>query len=269
MAAAAAHPVRSLRDLITALEAAITLTLVDPKRKSVHRLRTTTRRIEAQLEFLALLPDLPEHTRLAKKVRKLLRKLRRAAGRVRDLDVQRDLIQSKSHEAQKLRSLLKQQRGEAAESLLSTVHKHQSKVTRTLEALFKTLDPAESVTIPATHLGRLTLGWYADHAPDATQRDHRQLHDIRKAAKLARYIAESASSPSTRRLARAFESLQQSGGDWHDWLTLSHIAHRELGSASPLTRSFTDHCEKSLSKYQLHLKALPKSLAHSNSRNIA
>jgi CHAD domain-containing protein len=259
--AAETHPVLTLRNLVTDLEAAITLTLADPKRKPVHRLRTTTRRIEAQMELLALLPDLPEHAKPAKKARKLLRKLRRAAGLVRDLDVQHDLTQSKSQEARKLRSLFQQQRGEAAESLLSALHKHQSKLTRTLEALLKTLGPAESLTISATHLSQLTLGWYTNHVPPATQRDHRRLHDIRKAAKLARYIAESANSPATHRLARTFESLQQSGGDWHDWLTLSHIAHRELGSASPLTQSFTDRCEKSLSKYQSELKAHSKNLA--------
>jgi CHAD domain-containing protein len=258
-----------LRDLVTGLEAAITLTLADPKRKTVHRLRTTTRRIEAQLELFNILPDLPEYTKPAKKVGRLLRKIRRAAGRVRDLDVQRALTQSKSHEARKLRSLFQQQRGQAAESLLSALHKHQSKLTRALEALLKALDPAESLTIPATHLSQLTLGWYTDHVPLATQRDHRRLHDIRKAAKLARYIAESANSPATHRLARTFESLQQSGGDWHDWLTLSRIAHRELGSASPLTQSFTGRCEKALVKYQSHLKALPKSVAPSNPGNNA
>lgn len=263
MAVAAAHPVRTLRDLVTALETVMTLTLADPKRKPIHRLRTTTRRIEAQLELLALLPELPEHAKPAKKSRRLIRKLRRAAGRVRDLDVQRDLTRSKSQEARKLRSLLEQRRDEAAESLLSTVHKHQSKLTRTLEALLQALAPAESVAIPATSLGPLALGWYADHAPVATPQDHRQLHDIRKAAKLARYIAESASSPSTRRLARTFESLQQSGGDWHDWLTLSRIARRELGPGSPLTQSFTARCEKSLSQYQSELKAHSKNLARS------
>jgi CHAD domain-containing protein len=256
--AAAAHPVPTLRKLVTELEAAITLTLADPKRKSVHRLRTTTRRIEAQLELLALLPDLPEHARPAKKARRLLRKLRRAAGRVRDLDVQRALIQSRSHEALKLRALFKQQRGGAAESLLSTLHQYQSKLARALEELLKTLEPIESVTIPATHLVRLTLSWYADHASSATQRDHRQLHDVRKAAKLARYIAESANAPASIRLARSFESLQQAGGDWHDWLTLSRIARRELGPASTLAQSFAGRCERSLSKYLTQLKAFPK-----------
>ena len=268
MAVSVVYPVRTLRDLVTTLEAAIIVTLAGARRKTVHHLRTTTRRIEAQLELLALLPDLPEHAQPAQKAHKLLRKLRRAAGRVRDLDVQRDLTESKSREAHKLRDLFKRQRGEAAESLLEMLRKHQSRLTRVLETLLKTLSSSESYSMSATSVARLTLSWYADHAPPVTRQDHRQLHDIRKAAKLARYIAESADSVSTRRLALTFESLQQSGGDWHDWLTLSAIAHRELGASSPLARSFARHCEKSLAEYQSQLEALPENLAHSKPRNI-
>lgn len=266
--AAAAHPVRTLRELVTSLEASITLTLADPKPRPVHHLRTATRRIEAQFELLALLPDLPKHAKSAKKARKLLRKLRRAAGHVRDLDVQRDLVESKSGEAGQLRSLFKQQREQAAENLLDTIHKHQGKLTRTLEDLLEALAPAESLTIPAADLAALALDWYARHAPaTADQQDHRQLHGIRKAAKLARYISESAASASTRGLARTFESLQQSGGDWHDWLTLSSVAHHEFGDSSRLTQNFTRHCERSLTKYQSHLKSLPEVLARAPASN--
>jgi CHAD domain-containing protein len=261
--AAAAHPVRTLRELVTSLEAAITLTLADPKPRPVHHLRTTTRRIEAQLELLALLPDLPNHDRPAGKARKRLRKLRRAAGRVRDLDVQRDLVESKSDEASQLRSLFKHRRERAAQQLIDTLHQQQAKLTRTLEATLEALAPAESLTLPAEHLATLALDWYARHAPSTAKQDHRQLHSIRKAAKLARYIAESARSTPTRSVARTFESLQQSGGDWHDWLTLSGIAHHELGDSSRLTQTFTRRCERSLAKYQSHLKSLLQKLPSS------
>lgn len=263
MAVRAAHPVRTLRDLVATLETAITLVQADAKSKPVHDLRTTTRRIEAQLELLAILPELPEHGKSAKKTRKLLRKLRRAAGRVRDLDVQRDLTQFKSEEAHKLRSLFKQQRVKAVERLLEIVGTHGSKLIRTLEALLKILAPAESVAVPADQLAQVTLDWYAHQTSAPIQRNHRELHDIRKAAKLARYMVESAGSASTHRIALVFESLQKSGGDWHDLLTLSRIAQRELGSSSPLTQSFTRRREESLAKYQRELKVLLKSHAPS------
>lgn len=265
--AAAAHPVRTLRELVTSLEAAITLALADPKPRHVHKLRTTTRRIEAQLELLALLPDLPKHDKPATKTRKRLRKLRRAAGRVRDLDVQHGLVQSKSNEAHQLRSLFKHQHERAAEQLIDTLNKHQAKLTRNLEALLEALAPAESLSISAEYLAKLALDWYVRNAPAAAKQNHRQLHDVRKAAKLARYISESAGSTPARRLARTFESLQQSGGNWHDWLTLSGIAHDELGDTSTLTQTFTRRCERSLAEYQTHLKSLPKILARAPAAN--
>lgn len=256
-----AHPIGTLRELVTSLEAAITLTLAKPKTKPVHNLRTTTRRIEAQLELLSLLPDLPEHGKPAKKARKLLATLRRAAGRVRDLDVQRDLAQSKSpelhHEVEQLRSMFKRQRRRQANRLLNTIDKHQPRLTLSLEALLEALAPAEPLTLSASRLTQLTLHWYIHNTP-ATPEDSDQLHAVRKSAKLARYMAES--SESTKKLSQTFEALQQSGGEWHDWLTLSEISHRELGASSPLTQSFAHHCKRSLADYQRHLKSLPKSL---------
>ncbi|GGG63960.1 CHAD domain-containing protein [Edaphobacter dinghuensis] len=259
--AAEAHPVRTLRELVTSLEAAITLTVADPKPRPVHHLRTGTRRIEAQLELLTLLPDLPKHDQPAVKARKRLRKLRRAAGRVRDLDVLRDLIPSRSDEAEQLQSFFKHQRERAAHRLIAAIDKHQAKLIRALENILETLAPVESLNLATEELAALARDWYARNAPAAAaEQNHRQLHSTRKAAKLARYISESATATSTRSLARTFESLQQSGGTWHDWLTLSDIAHRRLGDSSRLTQTITRHCERSLAEYQRHLKSLPQKL---------
>lgn len=270
----AACPIRTLREMVTALEAAITLTVAEAKPKSVHTLRTTSRRIEAQLELLALVPNLPEHAKPAKKAQKLLKKLRRQAGRVRDLDVQRKLTQAQpprlEKEARHLRKMFKRQRKGEAGDLLDALDKYQPKLTRALEALLDTLGPAEDLTLSAPQLIQLTLRWYRHKIPVTPPQDADQLHTVRKSAKLARYMAESASpaqksaksNTAPARLARTFEALQQSGGDWHDWLTLSQIAGREFGSSSQLSRSFTSQCEKSLAAYQRHLKSLPKDLSN-------
>ena len=271
--ATAACPVRTLREMVTALEAAITLTIAEAKPKSVHKLRTTTRRIEAQLELLALVPNLPDHAKPAKKAKKLLKKLRRQAGRVRDLDVQRKLAQDQpprlEKEARHLQKMFKRRRKDKADDLLDALDKYQPKLTRALEGLLDALSPAEAITLSAPQLIQLTLHWYRHNIPVIPPQDSDQLHAVRKSAKLARYMAESASPASKSaksnaaiaRLARTFESLQQSGGDWHDWLTLSQIADREFGSSSQLTRSFTSQCEKSLAVYQRRLKSLPKTLS--------
>ncbi len=265
-----AHPVHTLRKLFTALEAAVAATLANPTPKAVHRLRTTTRRIEAQLELLSLLPDLPEHARPRAKTQKLLKQIRRAAGRVRDLDVQSKLTQSKSpqlhQEIHQLQSSFKRRREEESEDLLRILHQHQAKLSRRFKALLEALAPAETLILPISRLMQVTLGWYLHNIPAASNSTG-QLHTIRKAAKLARYMAESASptakSPRTpaARLALTFESLQQSGGVWHDWLTLARIARRELGPSSPLSQSFASNCEEALTCYQRDLKSLPKYLS--------
>lgn len=94
MASQFTYPVRVLRQHATALEAALSVCLADPGQKAVHRLRTTTRRVEAQLLLLALVPGAPEHREAAATLHRELRRLRRAAGEVRDVDVHRQHLEA-------------------------------------------------------------------------------------------------------------------------------------------------------------------------------
>ena len=93
MAADTTCPVDVLREHTTELEAALTVCLADPGHKPVHRLRTETRRIEAQLLLLAEIPTIPEHRKQAEGMRRALRRIRRAAGELRDFDVQGKLLE--------------------------------------------------------------------------------------------------------------------------------------------------------------------------------
>lgn len=267
-ASTAARPVRTLREHVTALEAAITLCLADPKPRPVHRLRTTTRRIEGQLAMLALLPEIPEHNKLARKTQRILKKLRRAAGNVRDLDVQLDLIRSVTPEdasaslerdASELRIALERQREKAAAKLLKELHWHQADAAVLLEALLDALKPNETLALAPAQLTTLARDWFTENAPPEPENDPddpEHLHTLRKNAKLARYIAENApkSAKTPRRLAAQFESVQEAGGHWHDWLVLAGIASDRLGSASPLTKAFAHRCHLALAVYRRHLR---------------
>jgi hypothetical protein len=62
----AAKPIEVLEDHVSTMKGAMAQCLVKPDVKPVHRLRTTTRRIEGQLALLAALPHPP---RLAKEKR--------------------------------------------------------------------------------------------------------------------------------------------------------------------------------------------------------
>jgi CHAD domain-containing protein len=262
-----AYPIRSLREQVTALEAAITLCLADPKTKPVHRLRTTTRRIEGQLAMLEVLPKIPKHRKQAGEARKLLKKLRRAAGDVRDIDVQLDLIDQIAaqdtsgdlkSDAAKLKEKLDTDRKEHAAKLLKILKKRQSEVTLALEDLLKALEPVEKLALSATELTKLAERWYRKNLPPETGRkknDPEYLHSIRKVAKLARYIAENApeNAKTPRKLAAEFESLQQSGGEWHDWMVLAEIAGKNTGRSSALTTVLAGRNHTALQVYRRHL----------------
>ena len=253
----ATHPIKTLREHIAALEAAVDLALADPHRDPVHRLRTSTRRVEAQLQLLRLIPNLPDHSEFSRASRKLLRKLRQAAGAVRDLDVQRKLVKEQQalspaskqlgKEASHLRRILKQRRSTEATHLLRILKKRRKELAPTFEQLLHILSPAENIKLSPTGLSQLTLDWYLQTTPARNKDDDPDiLHSIRKSAKLARYIAEAGDG----KLAQKFEALQQAGGTWHDLLTLAHVARKELGVRSPLTQAFTRARDNALDGYR-------------------
>ena len=265
-----AYPIRSLREQVTALEAAITLCLADPEVKPVHRLRTTTRRIEAQLAMLTTLAQLPDQSRPERKARRMLKKIRRAAGVVRDIDVQLNLIDSivpedppramKSN-AGKLKKELEAERDGHSQDLVKILRRRQSELVLALEDLLDALEPVESLSLSATELVSLAQRWFAENTPPEPQQgadDPDYLHSIRKVAKLTRYIAENAPKKAKRprRLAESFERLQQSGGEWHDWLVLSEIAGDKLGGASPVTGALEDRSRVALAAYRRHLQEI-------------
>jgi CHAD domain-containing protein len=261
------HPVEILRKYVTDLEAAILLCLDNPTKKPVHRLRTMTRRIEAQLALLDLLHTPKIHGKDARQARRLLKKVRRAAGEVRDLDVQRDLISAHSSvksqkDSRKLSSTLKQQRADAATDLHDALSKYHATLAETLESLLKTLEDSDPLSVNVSDLAKISSKWFSQNAPTPSD-DPDSLHTIRKKAKIARYLAENSPKEAllTRKIAEAFEAVQQSGGEWHDWLILAAIARDELGDTSPLTANFTRLCQRSLAGYRRHLsKDLPKVL---------
>jgi CHAD domain-containing protein len=62
------------------------------------------------------------------------------------------------------------------------------------------------------------------------QLDAGNLHDFRKGAKKARYIAESAAEDAhALAVGKTLKKLQDEIGDWHDWLVLAEEARSALG----------------------------------------
>jgi len=193
-----------------------------------------------------------------KPVKKLLDGVRRAAGRVRDLDVQRRLAKEcvasgatkkLRREVKELREQLKEERGLEAESLLEILEEHGLKLEPRLETLMGELEPAAAVGMSAVDLEVLTRGWYQSRRSEAERetKPNDRLHGIRKAAKLARYMAENSLAA---RVVDEFEALQEAGGRWHDCLGLQKAARRRLGKRSGLAAVLKEREAEARSRFQ-------------------
>lgn len=240
------YPVENLRVQVSALETVMVQVMAKPRREAVHQLRSVTRKVEAHLAVLGELagqePGLRAVARPARRVQKLLDLVRKAAGRVRDPDVQRTLarecVQDGSAkklrgEVKEIRAQLKVERELAAAELIDLLLGRGLKLGPRLEVLMDALKPMEAVGLSAVEQEVMTRGWYAGQLGAARQRtgSDQTLHRIRKAAKVARYMAENGLAA---RVVETFKKLQEAGGRWHDCLSLRDAARERLGKRSEL-----------------------------------
>jgi CHAD domain-containing protein len=174
------------------------------------------------------------NNRKHKKLLKTLNRIRKSAGKVRDIDVQLEalrslkvpqeprrktqlvhaLIELRAQHERKLRKLLKKQD-------LRDVRKRLRRAERSV--VFDS--NREPLSVARQMLDRLTV-------PQGPV-DEETLHRYRLTVKRARYAAEFApkSAESSRFLA-GLKRLQDALGSWHDWLALTHTAMERLGDVS-------------------------------------
>src|ERR1700744_6207928 len=194
----AATPVEQLREQAPRLEAALSVGVATPTTKAVHELRSSTRRVEAQLELLATVKGLPPYRRAAQKVQRRLEKLRRIAGRVRDCDVQDKLLKDEDHtmssaiEApsdltrtqEKFRKRITKNRARGERKLVAAIEQQLPKLARDTEELLKGLKPAKDLKVPVDDLLE-GIESKMDRMLRSRERGEEHLHDLRKAAKRA------------------------------------------------------------------------------------
>ena len=197
--------------------------------ENVHRFRTNSRRVEALVAELA-----PENGN-QKKLLKLLSKLRKKAGKVRDLDVHLAFLKE-------LRAADRQnQRTELLEWLGDEQERRSRKLAKSLDAetlrqLRKRLRRAQA-EIKLDGIDPLDLA--QKHLPDPgnTPLSERMLHACRIEAKRARYLAELASDfPRGRHFVQELKTAQDAIGEWHDIMKLKEQAEHRFGGVndSPL-----------------------------------
>lgn len=184
----------------------------------VHRFRTGARRIETLLSEL-----IAERGRNDKKLLKLLARLLKKTGRVRDLDVQISLLRALKmpegarHKAQLLQAL-SEERTRREDKLAACFDASTLRELRKrLQHAAEKLNP-EEMNIP-THVQRTLqeLERQPDPLTDAV------LHQYRLLGKRARYLAEII-GPAAASQIKILKRMHDALGEWHDWLKLTQRA---------------------------------------------
>jgi CHAD domain-containing protein len=263
----AATPVEELRKQAGRLEAALSVGVATPTTKAVHELRSSTRRVEAQLELLATVKGLPPYRPAARKVSRRLEKLRRVAGRVRDCDVQDKLLKDEDHamssaveapsdltkSQEKLRKRIARDRQRSERKLVAAIEQQLPKLTRDTEELLGALKPAKELEVSVDEL-LATIAQTMERMLRSREKGEEHLHDLRKAAKRARYQCETMSGSQAAAMAKRLEELQDAGGAWHDLLDLATVCHKEFGAEHPLSRVLEHLRDERLDKYLANLE---------------
>jgi len=230
------------------LKAAMADCLKKPAPKNVHHLRSTTRRIEATLELLTLSADIPRIEKQAKPLQRSVRKVRRAAGAVRDADVQSDLLAAynRTPDSKRLREDLAAVRKKAERKLVKRLEQEQKKIELRLNNLEAILSSALDLNLSGAKLITVTQSWFAENVRGLDPQHDQDLHTLRKTSKTARYLAETGvdDSKAAATLAARYEAAQKSLGEWHDHFLLLHEAHTHLPPDSETIEQIQEDTER-------------------------
>jgi CHAD domain-containing protein len=197
-----------------------------PQAENVHRFRTGVRRLQILLGELS-----PKLDRSQKKLLKLLGRIRKRAGKVRDLDVQLAALrglkmpQEPRRKTQLVNHLIELRR-QQEKKLRKLVDKNSVReIRKRLKRAGKNFSPKVSrdpLMVAKGMLQRL----------DRTDAPLTEpvLHQYRILSKRARYAAEFAGeSADAVQFIASLRRVQDALGDWHDWLTLTQTALDHLG----------------------------------------
>lgn len=197
--------------------------------ESVHAFRTSSRRLQTLLEQIV-----SERDHKGKKLIKMLDRLRRRAGKVRDVDAQLSALRSlkvpqEPRRKTQLMHRLIELRARHEKKLRKLLdRKTIGEIRRRLKRSAKELNLESSrdpLTVARTMVGELTR--------PAGPISEELLHHYRTIVKRARYAAEFApKSTDATRFAAQLKRLQDALGPWHDWQTLTQTATKWLGDVN-------------------------------------
>ncbi|MGD0569586.1 MAG: CHAD domain-containing protein [Candidatus Sulfotelmatobacter sp.] len=197
-----------------------------PRADNVHRFRTGTRRLQILLSELS-----PKLDRNQKKLLKLLGRIRKRAGKLRDLDVQLAALRSlkvprEPRRKTQLVNRLIELRGEQEKKLRKAVDDGTVReIRKRLKRAGKNFSP-EASRDPLALARKMLEGIGGSDAPLSEA----LLHQYRIVTKRARYAVEFAEpSAEATQIVAGLKRIQDALGDWHDWLTLTQTTSEHFG----------------------------------------
>jgi CHAD domain-containing protein len=197
--------------------------------ESVHTFRTTSRRLQTLLEQI-----LQDRDKAQRKLLKMLGRIRKRAGKVRDLDVQLAALRSlKIAQEPRRKTLLVHNlielRVRHEKKLRKLLTKKEVKDIRKLLKLSSRSVKSESRRDPLVVAKKMLSKVVRPTGPVTED----LLHQYRLVVKRSRYAAEFAprSAESAQFIAQ-LKRLQDALGNWHDWLTLTQTASERLGEVN-------------------------------------
>jgi len=205
----------------------------EPTPRQVHDLRTNSRRLEAMLEAIG--PD-----QNGRKVRKQVAKLRKRAGKVRDMDVltayAAELPQTNEEDcsvrllehlgavrrakAKKLSKAAEESTAELRRRLKRSSIQLQKRVTR------RNADGSEI----SSHISSAALRLLSELEQPVTLKKS-NLHPYRLKVKELHNLLRLAKDGSKQEFVESLDEVKDAIGEWHDWVQLRAIAEKVLQHA--------------------------------------
>jgi len=200
-----------------------------PDAKAVHQLRTTVRRIETFAGSVGV-----SEGKAFARFQKLLAEIFDKAGKVRDLDVQLDALNTislPSVEDDKvlMHNYLQRQRVKRSRKLAATV---EAEMVKRIPKRQRKAKAALLQAVKAGPSARPVIDLKKEIAPfleklRANNFDTQTLHELRLDVKHVRYAAE-ASGERGEEIVAILKPVQDAIGTWHDWLNLIDTADKVL-----------------------------------------
>lgn len=197
--------------------------------EEVHTLRTQARRLEAVISAATV-----EHSRQFRRLIESITALRKAAGRVRDMDVLIGDALSLAQDTDRSALVefvehLARVRLKRARKLSRLVERHRGKTRRRLKRCSRLIKDQVQHTSPAgenaaTESLVSELRLWPELAPS-------NLHHFRIRAKELRYILQLAPHPDHHSL-EPLDKAKDTIGDWHDWTELLRFARKAFGKSA-------------------------------------